>query len=76
MVAPASVAVVTLSGGALTAMLKFADLVTAVGVCESVTVKVKVEVPVNVPVGVPERTPVVVFKFRPAGRLPDVTAHL
>jgi hypothetical protein len=76
MVAPASVAVVTLSGGALTAMLKLADLVTAVGVCESVTVSVKFEVPVNVPVGVPEIAPVVVFNVNPAGRLPTVTAHL
>lgn len=65
----------TLRGGALTEMLRLADLEVGVGVCESVTVTVKLEVPVKVPVGVPEITPAVLM-VKPAGRLPAVTAHL
>lgn len=76
MVPPARDAVVTLSAGALTAMLRLPDLVAGVGVSESVTVTVKLEDPVKVPLGVPEIAPVVAFNVRPAGRLPAVTAHL
>ena len=72
---PASDVVVTLSGGALTAILRLAVLVAVVGVCESVTVTVKLEVPVNVPVGVPEITPAL-LKLKPAGKVPGGTLHL
>ena len=54
---PASDVVVTPSGGSVTVMLRLALLVTAVGVCESVTDTVKCDVLVTVPVGVPEITP-------------------
>jgi len=76
MVPPASDVVVTLSGGALTVMLRLALLVACVGVCESVAVTVKFVVPVSVPLGVPEIAPVPEFKLNPAGRLPVVTAHV
>ena len=75
MVPAASEVVVTLRGGALTAMLRSAVLVAAVGVCESVAVTVKLEVPVKVPLGVPEITPAL-LKVKPAGKLPAVTLHL
>ena len=55
-------------------MLKLAEVVDGVGVCESVTVTVKFEVPV-VPVGVPEIAPAL-LKVKPAGKVPAVTAHL
>jgi hypothetical protein len=76
MVPAASDAVVTLSGGALTVMLRLALMVVCVGVCESVAVTVKFVVPVTVPLGVPEIAPVTEFKLNPAGRLPVVTAHV
>jgi hypothetical protein len=76
MVPAASTVVVTLSGGALTVMLRFALIVACVGVCESVAVTVKFVVPVKVPLGVPEIVPVAEFKLNPAGRLPVVTAHV
>ena len=75
MVPPASEVVATLSGGALTAMLKLAVLVAFVGVCESVTVTVKFEVPVKVPFGLPVMVPAL-LKVKPAGKLPAVTLHL
>ncbi len=67
------VAVVTDKAG-FTTILKFAVAVFAVGVSESVTVMVKFAVPEAV--GVPEITPVVPFRFRPAGKLPVVTDHV
>jgi len=73
---PASVVVVTLSGGALMTMLRFADAVCLVGDSLSVTVTVKLTVPVRVPLGLPEIAPVLVFNERPAGRLPVVIAHV
>jgi len=73
---PASDVVVTFNGGALMAMLRFADAVCLVGDSLSVTVTVKVTVPVKVPVGVPEIAPVLAFKDRPVGRLPVVIAHV
>lgn len=73
---PASDVVVTLSGVALIAMLRFADAVCFVGDSLSVTDTVKLTVPVKVPVGVPEIAPVLVFNNRPAGRLPVVIAHV
>jgi hypothetical protein len=62
-----------LSGATLTVMLRLALLVLGVGVSESVTVTVKFDVPV-LPLGVPEITPAL-LKLKPAGRLPEVTAH-
>lgn len=76
MVPPASDCVVTLSGGALMTMLKFADALCLVGDSLSVTVTVKLTVPVNVPLGLPEIAPVLVFNDRPAGRLPVVIAQV
>ena len=70
---PDNVVVVTLSGGAVTEILRFADCVVGVGVCESVTEIVKLDVPVKVPVGEPEITPVFAFRLSPAGRPPVVT---
>ena len=66
---------VTTNGGAETLMLRFADVDVAVGVSESVTVIAKFDVPVKVPVGVPVMAPVLGFKFKPAGKLPEVTAQ-
>ena len=71
----ASAVVVTVSGGSLTTMLKFAELVEAVGVCESVTVTVKLMDPVTVPLGVPEITPAL-LKVKPVGKFPAVTLQL
>lgn len=73
---PASDVVVTFSGGAVMAMLRFADAVCLVGDSLSVTVTVKLTVPVKVPVGVPEIAPVLVFNDRPAGKLPVVIDHV
>ena len=73
---PASVVVVTLSGGALITMLRFADTLCLVGDSLSVTVTVKLTVPVRVPLGLPEIAPVLVFNESPAGRLPVVTAQV
>jgi len=67
--------VVTLSGGAPTAMLRMALVLAFVGVCESARVTVNFEVPVNVPLGVPETTPAV-LKLKPAGKVPGGTLHL
>jgi hypothetical protein len=69
----ASEEVLTLSRGALTAILRFADCVLAVGVSESVTDTVKLFVPTCGPVGLPVIAPVDAFRLNPAGRLPDVT---
>jgi hypothetical protein len=44
------------------------------GVAASVTCTLKLDVPVAV--GVPEITPVAVFNVRPAGKLPEVRAHV
>jgi hypothetical protein len=66
--------VVTLRGGLVTVILSAADVFTAIGVCESVTVTVKFEVP-GVPLGVPEMIPLL-LSVKPAGRLPPVTAQL
>ena len=57
----------------LTAMLRLAVAVLTEGVSESVTVTVKFTVPEAV--GVPEIAPVALFKLRPAGKLPVVTAQ-
>ena len=73
---PASVVVVTLSGGALMTMLRFAEAVCLVGDSLSVTVTVKLTVPVRVPLGLPEIAPVLAFNERPAGRLPVVIDHV
>ena len=73
---PASDVVVTLSGGALITMLRFAEAVCLVGDSLSVTVTVKLTVPVRVPLGLPEIAPVLVFNERPAGRVPVVIAHV
>jgi hypothetical protein len=73
---PASDVVVTFSGVALITMLRFADAVCLMGDSLSVTVTVKITVPVRVPLGVPEIAPVLVFKDRPAGRLPVVIDHV
>ena len=73
---PASVVVVTLSGGALITMLRFADALCLVGDSLSVTVTVRLTVPVRVPVGLPEIAPVLVFNESPAGRLPVVIAQV
>jgi hypothetical protein len=75
-VPPGSEAVVIERAGAVIEMLRFADLVAWVGVCESVAVTVKLVVPVNVPEGVPEITPVAAFRVRPAGKLPVETLHV
>lgn len=55
-------------------ILKAADVFTAVGVSESVTVTVKFEVP-GVPLGVPEMIPPP-LSVKPPGRLPPVTAQM
>ena len=68
--------VVTLSGATEIVILRAALAVCGVGVSVSVTVTVKSTAPTSVPLGVPEITPVAGFKFRPAGRLPTVTAHV
>ena len=73
---PASVVVVTLNGGALITMLRFADALCLVGDSLSVTVTVKLTVPVRVPLGLPEIAPVLVFNESPAGRLPVVIAQV
>ena len=73
---PASDVVVTLRGGALITMLRFAEAVCLVGDSLSVTVTVKLTVPVRVPLGLPEIAPVLAFKDRPAGRLPVVIAQV
>jgi hypothetical protein len=73
---PASEVVVTLSGGELMVMLRFAVAVFFVGDSLSVTVTVKLTGPVNVPLGVPVIAPVLAFNESPAGRLPVVTAHV
>ena len=75
MVPPASDVVVTLSGGALTVMLRLALVVPCAGVCESVKVTVKLDVPVKVPLGVPEITPAL-LKLKPAGRFPALLLHV
>ena len=69
---PTSDDVVTLNGGALMTMLRFAEAVCLVGDSLSVTVTVKLTVPVKVPLGLPEITPVLAFNDRPVGRLPVV----
>ena len=74
-VPPGKVRVVTLSGVALTVMLR-AALAVFVGLSESVTVTVKLIAPVCGPVGVPVITPVVELSVSPAGKLPTVTAHV
>ena len=66
----ASDCVVTLSGGALMTMLRFADAFCLVGDSLSVAVTVKLTVPVKVPLGVPVIAPVLAFNDRPVGRLP------
>jgi hypothetical protein len=71
----ARVEVVTLSGGAVTLILRFAVAVL-VGLSESVTVTVKLIVPTCGPVGVPVIAPVEAFRLNPAGKLPVVTAHV
>ena len=73
---PASEVVVTFRVVAVIVMLRFALAVLWVGDSESVTVTVKFVVPVKVPLGVPEITPVLVFKPKPAGKLPVVTAQV
>ena len=66
--------VVTLTGTVLLIeMLRFAVVVAAVDVSESVSVIVKFEVPRAV--GVPLMTPVDVLSVSPAGKLPLVTDH-
>jgi len=74
-VPPARELVVTLSGGAVTLILRLADVEPGVGVSESVTVIVKFDVPVNVPLGVPVIAPEPAFRLNPAGRVPEVTAQ-
>jgi hypothetical protein len=69
---PARDDVVTLNGGALITILRFADALCLVGDSLSVTVTVKFTVPVKVPLGLPEITPVLAFKDRPVGRPPVV----
>ena len=63
----------------LTEMLRFADLVCAVGVSESVTVTVKLKVPVAVVVPVIAqftlRPQPVEVSDNPGGRLPAVTCQ-
>jgi ABC-type transport system involved in cytochrome c biogenesis permease component len=76
MVPPGSDDVVTLSVGALTAMLRTAGVAACVGVCKSVTVTVKPMGPVTSPVGVPLMTPVLLFKLNPAGKVPGGTLHV
>ena len=76
MVPPANDVVVTLNAGALMVMLRFAEAVFFVGDSLSVTVTVKLTVPTKVPLGVPEITPVEVFRLKPAGKLPVVTAQV
>ena len=73
---PASDVVVTLSGGALITMLRFAEAVCLVGDSLSVTVTVKLTVPVKVPLGLPEIAPVLAFNESPAGKLPVVIAQV
>jgi len=72
---PGSDVVVTLSGGAVTVMLRLAVVVACVGVCESVAVTVKLVVPVKVPLGVPVIAPAL-LKIKPEGKLPVVTLHV
>jgi hypothetical protein len=74
MLPPNSDVVVTRSGALLTVMLRLADLVAGVGVCESVTFTVKFDVPV-VPLGMPEITPAL-LRIKPAGKLPAVMLQL
>ncbi len=71
-VAAATAVVLTVSGGALTLMLRFAP---AVCILESVSVMVKFEIPVIGPVAVPEMTPDG-LSANPAGRLPPLAAQL
>ena len=75
MVPPGSDDVVTLSAGALTAMLRPAGVAAGVGVSTSVTVTVKGMGPVASPVGVPEITPAL-LKVKPAGKVPGGTLHV
>ena len=72
---PGSDVVVTLSGGAVTVMLRLAVVVACVGVCESVAVTVKLVVPVKGPLGVPVIAPAL-LKIKPEGKLPVVTLHV
>jgi hypothetical protein len=58
---------------AVTTRDRVADLVWA-GFAESATPTVKLAVPVEV--GVPEMMPVLVFRLRPAGRLPETKDHV
>jgi hypothetical protein len=55
-------------------MLRFAVVLAAVGVCESVARMVKLAVPSVV--GVPLIAPVAEFSMSPAGRLPAETFHV
>jgi hypothetical protein len=73
---PTSDEVVTLNGGALMTILRFADALCLVGDSLSVTVTVKLTVPVRVPLGLPEIAPVLAFNDKPAGKVPAVTAHV
>ena len=58
----------------MTVKVKVAEAVTGVGVAESVTWTVIGEL--DAPVGVPVIAPVVGFRLRPAGRLPEVIDHV
>jgi len=64
-----------LRGAMLMVILRPADWVAFVGVCESVTVTVKLDVLAEVAFGVPEITPAL-LKLKPVGNLPAVRLHL
>ena len=71
-----AVVVVTVRVLTLMVMLRFAVAVFFVGDSLSVTVTVKLTGPTKVPLGVPEIAPVEVFRLKPAGKLPVVTAQV
>ncbi len=62
-----------IASATFTVMLRFA-VADPCGLEESVTLAVKFDVPDAV--GVPVIAPVLVFKLKPAGRLPVLTLHV
>lgn len=69
------VVVIASAAGGFTVKVSVWLAVIFVEVEESVTVKVT-ELPLPAPVGVPEMTPVLLLKLKPAGRVPEVIAHV
>ena len=70
---PAGRLVVVIANAAFTVMLRFA-VAESFGLEESVTFAVKFVVPEAV--GVPVIAPVLAFRVRPAGKLPELMLHV